>query len=134
MKIILVIFFLKIQSSYLDNSETEATADKFDTIQFVATDSGVWRVKTFATDQDVHIWSLGNSTEDLISVAKKNTQKNYGDVLSESYIIESSDGIEGVKSELRKRGLSDHIEVSKSGMLFWAPQNSSYKTKSSPEQ
>jgi len=134
MKIILVIFFLKIQSSYLNNSEIDATAESFDTVQFVATDSGSWRVKTFATDQDVHIWSLGKATEDLVSVAKKNTEKNYGDVLSESYIIESSDGIEGVKSELRKRGLSDHLEVSKSGMLFWAPKNTSYKTKSSPEQ
>ena len=134
MKIILVIFFLKIQSSYLDNSEKEATAEAFDTIQFVATDSGAWRVKTFATDQDVHVWSLGKATEDLVSVAKNNTEKNYGDVLSESYIIETSDGIEGVRSELRKRGLPDHLEVSKNGMLFWAPENASYKTKSSPEQ
>ena len=134
MKIILAIFFLKIQSSYLGNSETEATAETFDTVQFVATDSGAWRVKTFATDQDVHVWSLGKASEDIVSLAKKNTEKNYGDVLSESYIIESSDGIEGVKSELRKRGLSDHLEVSKSGILFWAPEGTNYKTKSSPQQ
>src|SRR5688572_13966616 len=122
MKIVLVIFFLSVQSSYLNDSELDATDEIFDTVQFVATEKGAWRIKTYATDQDVHVWSIGLTTADIVALARANTEKHYGDVLTEGYVIETTDGIEGVRRELRERGLSDHLEVSKSGMLFWAPE------------
>lgn len=134
MKIVLVIFFLSVQSSYLNNSEIDATDETFDTVQFVATDGGAWRIKTYATDQDVHVWSIGSTTEDIAALARQNTEKLYGDVLTEGYIIETTDGIEGVRHELRKRGLSDHLENAKSGMLFWAPEGTSYRSQSAPRQ
>lgn len=134
MKTVLVIFFLTVQSSYLENSEEEATDDAFDTVQFVATDSGAWRIKTYATDQDVHVWSIGGTPEDIVGLARKNTEKHYGDVLSEGYIIETHDGIEGLRRELRERGLSDHLEISGSGALFWAPEGTNYRSKSTPRQ
>ena len=132
MKIVLVIFFLTVQSSYLNNSEVEATDDVFDTIQFLATDDGAWRIKTYATDQDVHVWSIGASPQEIVDLARQNTEKHYGDVLSEGYIIETSDGIDGLRRELRERGLSDTLEISKNGFMFWAPAGTDYRSRSAP--
>ena len=132
MKIVLVVFFLTVQSSYLNNSEAEATEDAFDTVQFLATDESAWRIKTYATDHDVHVWSIGASPKDLVSLARQNTEKHYGDVLSEGYIIETSDGIDGLRRELKARRLSDTLEVSKSGFLFWVPAGTDYRSRSAP--
>lgn len=134
MKIVLVIFVLSVQSSYLGNTEEDATDDVFDTVQFVATDRGAWRIKTYGMDQDVHTWSIGEAPEGIVELARANTEKHYGDVLSEGYIIETVDGIEGLRKELRERGLSDHLEVSPTGLLFWAPEGTRYRSKSTPRQ
>ena len=133
MKITLVLFFLTIQSSYLDNSETDASEGVFDTIQFLATDEGAWRIKTYATDEDVHVWSIGTSIKDIETLARQNTEKHYGDVLAETYVIETSEGVEGLRHELRARGLTDNLEISKSGFLLWAPEATDYKTRSTPQ-
>ena len=85
MKTVLVIFFLSIQSSYPNNTELPATPASFDTIQFYASGKDSWRIKTHAQDQDVHIWSLGER-EDIVALARANTEKHYGDVLTEGYI------------------------------------------------
>lgn len=111
----LVIFFLTVQSSYLGDSETDATDDVFDTVQFYATEHSGWRIKTFATDQDVHTWSIGATPSDIVDLARQNTEKHYGDLLAESYVIKTSDGIDGVRRELKKRGLSDNLEISRDG-------------------
>ena len=58
MKAVLVLFLLSIKSSYVNDDESEATDEQFDTIQFVQTDKGTWRIKTFAVDEDVHLWSI----------------------------------------------------------------------------
>jgi len=133
MKTVLVIFFLTVQSSYLRNEETEATDDAFDTVQFYSGESGCWRIKTYAADEDVHAWSMG-TPDDLVALARQSTEKHYGDVLSEGYIIETTEGIEGLRRELLERGLSDHLEISKAGFLFWAPVGTDYRSKSTPQQ
>jgi hypothetical protein len=134
MKTVLAIFFLSVQSSYSGNTESPATEETFDTVQFYASNGSNWRIKTYATDQDVHIWSLGDNVPDIVALARSNTEKHYGDVLSEGYIIETTEGLEGVRKELVKRGLSPCLEVTNSGAVFWAPEGSHYKTKSKPEK
>jgi hypothetical protein len=129
----LVIFFLTVQSSYSADTEEPATDDVFDTVQFFESDTGGWRIKTYAMDQDVHAWSLGNKIEDIVSLARSNTEKNYGDVLSEGYILESDTGIDGLRLELADRGLSTHLEISDAGFVFWAPEGTLYSTKSKPQ-
>ena len=128
----LVIFFLSVQSSYAANTEDPATENAFDTVQFYGGASGCWRIKTYATDEDVHAWFLGPTVEDLVSLARSNTEKHYGDVLTEGYIIETVRGIEGIRSELVDRGLAANLEVSDLGFLFWAPEGTHYRTKSQP--
>lgn len=133
MNVVLVIFFLTVQSSYLSNSEAEATKDSFDTVQFVATDNGAWRIKTYATDQDVHVWSIGASPKNIVDLARQNTEKHYGDVLSRGYVIKSTAGIEGLRHELKKHGLSNDLEISELGFLFWTPAGSNYRSRSKPK-
>lgn len=133
MKIILVIFFLSIQSSFLGNSEMPASEDSFDTVQFYAVDGMSWRIKTYAKDQDVHIWSLGSEITDLLTLARENTEKHYGDVLAEGYVIETADGIEGLRRGLEERGLAPNLELPPSGAVFWAPEGTRYRTKSAPQ-
>jgi hypothetical protein len=60
MKSTLVVFFLSVQSSYSGNTEVGATEEAFDTVQFYAANGTSWRIKTYAQDQDVHIWLLGS--------------------------------------------------------------------------
>jgi hypothetical protein len=108
MKTILIIYFLSVQTSYLDGTETPATDSMFDTVQFFSAGDHGWRIKTFATDQDVHIWLLDGKIDDIIDLARHNTEKHYGDVLTEGYIIETTEGIAGIRSELAQRGLATH--------------------------
>ncbi|MBK9394134.1 MAG: hypothetical protein IPN40_09690 [Uliginosibacterium sp.] len=70
MKTVLVVFFLSIQSSYSENSEMAATEAAFDTVQFYAANGINWRIKTYAKDQDVHIWSLGENVSDIVALAR----------------------------------------------------------------
>jgi len=133
MKTVLVIFFLSVQSSYSGNSELPATDNVFDTVQFYASEGMAWRIKTYAQDQDVHIWSLGPNVADIVSLARANTEKHYADVLAEGYVIETDKGLEGVRRELEKRGLDPNLELPPSGAVFWAPAGTRYRTKSAPK-
>jgi hypothetical protein len=129
----LVIFFLTVQSSYSANTEEPATDEAFDTVQFFESEAGGWRIKTYAMDQDVHAWSLGSKVDDIVSLAQSNTEKHYGDVVSEGYILKSDTGINGLRHELSDRGLSTHLEISDAGFVFWAPEGSRYSTKSTSQ-
>lgn len=133
MKTILVVFFLSVQSSYSGNTEIAATEDSFDTVQFYAAGGTSWRIKTYAQDQDVHIWSLDSGSSDLVALARANTEKHYGDVLTEGYVIETEDGIDGVRRELEARGLPSSLELPPSGAVFWAPPDTAYRSKSVPK-
>jgi hypothetical protein len=133
MKTVLVIFFLSIQSSYSDNSEMAATEAAFDTVQFYAANGASWRIKTYAKDQDVHIWSLGPGVADIVALARANTEKHYGDALTEGYIIETEEGLEGLRRGLKERGLAPNLELPPSGAVFWVPEGTHYRSKSVPK-
>lgn len=131
MDTLLVLFILAIKSSYSRNLEVEATDGEFDTVQFFFGGGDSWRIKTYAMDQDVHVWNIGN-VEDLVALARANTQKHYGDVLAQAYILRSDCGVEGIHAELANRGLDAHLEMSSAGFVFWAPEGTSYRSKSRP--
>jgi hypothetical protein len=131
METVLVVFRLAIKSSYAQNVELDASAEEFDTVQFYYGGVDCWRIKTFAVDQDVHVWNIGK-VEDLVAMARTNTEKHYGDVLSEGYILKSDSGLEGIRAELADRGLDAHLEVAKAGFAFWTPEGTNYRNKSRP--
>ncbi|QPF75002.1 hypothetical protein G8A07_20175 [Roseateles sp. DAIF2] len=131
----LILFRLSIRSSYALNMEEAATEDEFDTIQFfAAADGSVWRIKTYAVDQDVHVWTLDGSEigSDLVEIAVGNTEANYGDVLDEGYVLSSDTGLAGLREQLEARGLPPHLNETSFGAVFWTPPDTNYKTKSRP--
>lgn len=129
----LILFRLSIRSSYTANTEEAATEDEFDTIQFFAAEGSAWRIKTFAADQDVHIWSLdGVAMDDLVELAVSNTEANYGDVLEEGYILDSDTGLDGLREQLEERGLPPQLKETGFGVAFWTAPGTDYKTKSRP--
>jgi hypothetical protein len=131
METVLVVFFLAVKSSYAQNLEVDASDEEFDTVQFYYGGVDCWRIKTYAVDHDVHAWNIGKAA-DLVTLARANTQKHYGDVLTEGYILKSDSGLDGIRHELAERGLDSHLEVSSAGFVFWAPEGSSYRSKSTP--
>lgn len=129
----LILFRLSIRSSYAANTEEPATEDEFDTIQFFATGGSAWRIKTYATDQDVHVWELDGSTVgELVEIAIGNTEENYGDVLAEGYVLESETGLDGLREQLVDRGLPPHLNETGFGAVFWTAPDTVYRTKSRP--
>lgn len=132
MKTVLIIFFLTVQSSYSGNTEIPATQQSFDTVQFYASNGRNWRIKTYAQDQDVHIWSLDPAIPDIVALAQSNTDKHYGDVLAKKVIIQTDEGTEGVRHQLQSQGLPAHLELPASGAVFWTPEGSQYRSKSTP--
>ncbi len=59
--------------------------------------------------------------------------KHYGDVLKVTYVIETNDGIPGLRKELGIRGLDVNLELPPSGAVFWSPVGTRYRTKSTPQ-
>lgn len=134
MSIKLIIFFLGVQSSYSEN--IEVPAEEFgDTVQWIITDEKVWRVKTFALDQDVHPYLIAPVQElsiDPVDLAFSNTEKHYGDVIVRSIVLQTEAGVEDLRHDLAAAGLDPNLNVSPSGFLFWTPEGTNYSTKSAP--
>ena len=133
METILIIFVLTIQSSYVQNVETDAIGFNADTVQFIILPNQTWRIRTFAIDEDVHVHALGSPTESIESHVIESTERTYGDVIARKYVLRSKTGIEGLRAELKNVNLNQDLEVSKSGFAFWVPENTKYKSKSQPE-
>jgi hypothetical protein len=129
--IILIVFMLNIESSYLNNIE-QNTASPADTIQFMLIDGVAWRIKTYALDHDVHVWNLGSmETAKFFETAVTNTEKHYGDVLNNKFILQTTNGFEGLQKELKKSGLPQNLEIPKSKeFAFWVSELNIYKSKS----
>ncbi len=134
MDYVLVVFTLTIQSSYANDTEADAEDNSFDTVQFFVTPTASWRIRTFAVDEDVHVYSLGESGPDTLETVTSSTQRTYEDVIEARHVFSSSDGIEGIKRALELEGWTPTLKESKQhGFAFWVPEGTDYKTRSTPE-
>lgn len=134
MSLLLIVYRLAIQSSYLEDSEAEADERSFDTVQFFITDGGAWRIRTFSVDEDVHVYSLGESTPDLAQTLTSSTERTYGDVIAAKHEFRGA-GIDELKHALQAAGWSPTLKQSKQhGFAFWVPEGTDYRTKSTPEE
>ena len=132
MKTTLVIFFLGIQSSYAENRE-ESVEGFADTIQWVITEERVWRIRTYAVDQDVHVYLIAKEIDpsvDYVSLAQQNTEKHYGDVYEQMLILQSATGAPGIEAGLVRHRMDAHLNIGANGLLFWSPKGTDYRTRS----
>jgi hypothetical protein len=96
----------------------------------------VWRVKTFALDHDIHVYSIGAPRAGILELARANNQKHYGDIISAQHVLEFSDCTNEaeVKRVCGTAGLDPRVEVVEAGYAFWKPDDQPYQTQSRPKE
>lgn len=132
---VLYVAVLTVRSSYLRNFEQEAGVDDVpDTVQWWLCTGRCWRIRTFAVDHDIHLWTLDPTGEKglELSLAKSTTAKNYGDVIASQYEVH----VVGATPELLKRSfgaarLAPRYVVD-DDFVFWRPDDRDYVTQSRP--
>ena len=131
----LIVFRLTVESSYAANVEHPAR-DRFDTIQWWIGQHGAWRIKTYATDHDIHPYLIDSNQprEALRELAYSNSKKVYGDVIASTVSIEVPAGASDsdLAQVFRAAGLSGRFEWVDAGYLLWLPDDGDYITKTKP--
>ncbi len=132
----LVVALLSVQSSYAKEVEQPA-AGVPDTIQFWLTSSLQQRIRTYAMDHDIHVYSLGPVEEKKVTAefAIEHIKKHYADVTASLVVLTFTDPKDkkGVEEVLAAHHLKGTLEVSKSGVAFYNPDSGEYRTKSKPK-
>ena len=134
---ILVVALLTTESSYKSEIE-RPTSSVPDTVQFWFGAKDPWRIRTYAIDHDIHIYSLGtrpDGTHFTIGEAEAHISKNYGEVLQKHYVIKFNNPTDLVESNrlLKRHGLSGKLEVAPAGFAFYNPDGVKYKSQSTPK-
>jgi len=128
----LLIGVLTVQSSYKDNTETQAIKVP-DTVQFWVLDSTAWRIRTFAIDHDIHTHTLGLPKTEPIAYFRSHIERKYGEVLARLVQITVADDSAHDRAVLEAAGLSGALERAPTGLVFWNPDGGRYRTQSTPE-
>jgi hypothetical protein len=85
-----VLAVLNVKSSYSQEVEEplDSASDIPDTVQWWITAECDWRIKTFALDHDIHLYSIDKSGHDLVELAQANNLKHYGNVVDSQHVLE----------------------------------------------
>ena len=135
MKGTLLVAILSVRSSYLRNVEESVTeTDVPDTVQWWLGSGGVWRIKTFALDHDIHTHSVSQSF--TLSQAQENTQRHYGDVIRrlEQVQIPDADNKNALTQSFEEVGLTPTFDVASNLFVFWKPDQARYFSQSTPPE
>lgn len=131
----LMVFKLSVQSSYAEDIEREADALHFDTVQWWLADDTTWRIRTYAIDSDIHLYTMEGALSD--EVARENTLKNYADVTAEYFMVDlpDLDDTPAVEAAMRAYGGAATLERARNGAGFaiWNPLGVHYVTRTRPE-
>lgn len=135
---VLILALLTTESSYKSEVERPAIAVA-DTAQFWFGSQSPWRIRTYAIDHDIHIYSVGSrtdSTEFTQEEAMAHLAKHYNEIVKRQYVLKfqnPADPVE-VKQVLEQNGLLGTLEVAPAGFAFYNPDRQKYKTQSTPKQ
>jgi hypothetical protein len=133
----LVVALLSVQSSYAKEVEIPAAGIP-DTIQFWLAPDSQWRVRTYAIDHDIHVYALGDDTEEKkisADFAVAHIKKHYSDVTASLVVLSFADPKDQKEVErvLAEHGLKGSLEVSKSGIAFYNPDRAKYRSQTTPK-
>jgi len=130
----LVLGILTIESSYAQNKEQPSKGVP-DTVQFWIASDKAWRIRTYATDHDIHPYSMGDLGKQPTEFATDHIKKHYSDVLASTLVLEFSDisDTNAVRQVLAQHNLKGSLEVAKVGFAFWNPDDGHYKSQTSPK-
>jgi hypothetical protein len=133
----LALALLNTQSSYAKEIE-QAVSGVPDTIQFWLSPDSQWRVRTYAMDHDIHVYSLGTAagkSKVTSDFAVEHIRKHYADVTATLAVLMFNDptDIKEVERVLAEHHLTGTLEVSNSGVAFYNPDRAKYRTQSTPK-
>lgn len=131
----LVLAILSIKSSYLRNVQAPAD-DLPDTVQFWLTENSMWRVRTFAMDHDIHVYSMGDKPA-TVDFMLHNNQEHFGEVLAAQHVLRFQDCTNPpeVRRVCAVIGRAGGLEIAvEDGFAFWKPDDAPYFTQSEPRQ
>jgi len=118
----LVLAVLNVKSSYLRDVEKslEGEDDIPDTLQWWIGPENAWRIKTFALDHDIHVYSVGPGSAELVELTQENNAKHYGEVIACQHILAFKDceDAKEVRRVFKKTGLSPRLEVATGRFAF----------------
>lgn len=112
-----------------------------DTLQWWIAPAGVWRIKTFALDHDIHTHFIGSipttsigSVSEMIEFARARTQKHYGNAIASQHVIELLNCTDEKRTDaaLLATGLEPRLEIAAGRFAFWKPDDGRYYTQSEP--
>ena len=132
---VLFVVQLSVQSSYAEDDELPADPIRFDTVQWWLGPARVWRIRTFAIDEDIHLHAVQGPHADVLEVARTSTRNNYADVWARDALIRFADYRDepAVTAELRSALERGTLEVTDElDLAFWNPTGARYRTKSQP--
>jgi len=131
----LVIGILTLESSYAQNTERPSRGTP-DTVQFWIGPESVWRIRTYATDHDIHPHRLGDlgTVKTPTAFAREHLKKHYGDVLASTVVLDLTDvnDTQATQRALVQHKLKGSLEIARSGFVFWNPDGGPYKTQTMP--
>jgi hypothetical protein len=133
----LVVGVLTIESSYAQNTERSAR-EVSDTLQFWIGSGSAWRIRTYATDHDIHVHSLGDlgkMKDRPIDFAHEHISKHFGDLLASTLVLEFRDisNTNECQRLLREHNLKGSLEVAEPGFAFWNPDDGRYRSQATPK-
>lgn len=131
----LLVYKLVIQSSYANDTEDDADAERFDTVQWWVTPGGAWRIRTFATDNDVHLHHVAAPTD--VAVLQQTTQRNYDEVIDEAFevALPALGDAEALDAAMADLGGAAALEIDRNGarFAFWNPLGLRFVSQSQPD-
>jgi hypothetical protein len=108
-------------------------------VQFIIAPDIVWRLRTYATDHDVHAYCLPRSDQSNQGEAEfciDHIAQHYRNVLGEMHVIEFNrpDFAAEGNEILRERGIAGYLQQVPDGpgLGFYTPDQDSYHTQSQP--
>ena len=134
---ILIVGLLNIETSYKDN--TQAPAGEIpDTVQFWLAPDAIWRIRTFATDHDIHIHNMGDlpqTSDDFTEPYIRHIAENYGDILTSVHVTIFPDYTDAsdIEPQLRASELPGSLELTSEGFALYNPDEGLYETQSEPQ-
>jgi len=134
---ILIVALLTTESSYQSEVERPVVAVA-DTAQFWLGSKMPWRIRTYAIDHDIHVYSLGARSDGSsfqASEAEAHLRKHYSEVLAKLVVLKFKDpnNATEVAQVLATHELKGTLEVASAGFAFYNPDRGKYTTQSQPK-
>ena len=136
MKGTLLLAILTVKSSYAQETEQPlaSLADVPDTLQWWIAETGVWRIRTYAMDHDIHTHLVGGNSDDSLGLARESNRRHFSDVIGAEHLVTFADCNDSAeaRAKFEQIGLAPQLEVAAGRFAFWKPDNAKYSTKSAP--